>query len=287
MRTLRRILPLFALLGLSLPGTTLAGPPLTFRWIGPATPERFTGYGVLLRAPSGRPLWMCRDSPPFRREPCPPPTNWFAGPGEYRIAARIDRNDGSPSLRLERPFYADGREIVFELSLNALWFRPGEYPDLEGADVTLDLHRILPAPPEVRLRPAGRDSRTGDPAFVLENGTSQTLHGAAIWGNFFGSFEQWKDGTWKPFARGGICGTIPEGPPLPPGARLVSSFEGSFMGEPLPFEPGTKYRLLLRYSTTPRPWVRPTSKNPLRSTLLELYQVNVLWSPPGSPKKEP
>src|SRR6185295_11142673 len=138
MQTLRRILPLFALLGTALPGTVLAGSPLTFRWAGPSAPERFTGYGIVLRAPSGRPLWMCRDSPPFRSEPCPLPANWFAGPGEYRIAARIDRNDGAP-LRLERPFHADGREIVFELSLSALWFPPGEYPDVEGALATLDL----------------------------------------------------------------------------------------------------------------------------------------------------
>jgi hypothetical protein len=287
MRTLRRILPLIALLGTALPGTVLASPPLTFRWTGPPAPERFTGYGIVLRGPSGLALWMCRDSPPFRPEPCPPPpSNWFSSPGEYRIAARIDRKGGSAPLHLERPFRADGREIVLELSLSALWLRPGEYPDVEGAMATLDLHRILPAPPEVRLRPAGRGPGPGAPTFLLENGTSQTLHGAAIWGNFFGSFEQWKDGAWRHFDRGGFCGTVPEGKPLPPGG-WTASFEGAFIGEPQPFEPGRKYRYLLRYSTTPRPWTRPSSKDPLRSTLLELYQVNVLWSPPRPPKKEP
>ena len=65
------------------------------------------------------------------------------------------------------------------------------------------------------------------------------------------------------------------------------SVEGAFIGEPNPFEPGREYRYLMRYSTTPRSWTRPTSKDPLRSTLLEPYQVNVLWSPPGSLKKEP
>jgi hypothetical protein len=284
MRTLRRILPLFALLGVSLPGPILAGPPLTFRWFGQSGPQHFTSYGLVLRSPSGRPLWMCRDSPPFRN-PCPLPADWFAGPGEYRIAARIDRNDGAAPLRLERPFRADGREIVFELSLSALWFQPGEYPDVEGALATLDLRRVLSAPPEVRLRPWGRGPGPGAPTFLLENGTSQTLHGAGIWGNFFGSFEQWQGGAWKYFDRGGFCGTVAEGRPLPPGGRIVT-FEGAFIGEPRPFEPGGRYRYLLRYSTTPRPWTRPSSKDPLRSTLLELYQVNVLWSPSGSPKKE-
>jgi hypothetical protein len=286
MRTSRRILPLLALLGLSLPGPLLAGPPLTFRWIGAVNPEPFSGYGVVLRSPSGRPLWMCRVSLLSRSVPCPLPANWFAGPGEYRIAARIDRNDGGAPLRLERPFRADGREIVFELSLSALWFQPGEYPDLEGAQATLVLRRVLPAPPEARLRPWGRGPGPHAPVFLLENGTSQTFHGASIGGNFFGSFEQWQDGAWRPFDRGSFCGTVPEGRSLPPGGRIVTS-EGAFIDEPHPFEPGRKYRYLLRYSTTPSPWTRPSSKDPLRSILLELHQVDVLWSPPGASRKEP
>ena len=281
MRTLRRILPLLALLGLSLPGPLMAGPPLTFHWFGSAPPEHFTGYGVVLRSPSGRPLWMCRVSPLFRSEPCPMPVDWFAGPGEYRIAARIDRNDGGAPLRLQRPFRADGREIVFELSLITDWLRPGEYPGPQGALADLTLRRVLPAPPEARLRPWGRSPGPYSPVFLLENGTSQTLHGAAIRGNFFGSFEQWQDGAWKHFSRGGFCGTVAEGRPLPPGGRVLV-FEGAFIGEPYPFDPGKKYRYILRYSTTPRPWIRTSFKDPPYSTLLELYQADVLWSPPGA-----
>ena len=284
MRTLRRLLPLLALLGFSLPRPILAGPPLTFRWIGQSGPQHFTGYGIVLRSPSGRPLWMCRDSPPFRN-PCPLPADWFAGPGEYRIAARIDRNDGGAPLRLERPFRADGREIGFELSLSALWFPPGEYPDVEGALATLDLCRVLPAPPEVRLRPWGRGPGPGAPVFLLENGTSQTLHGAGMWGNFFGSFEQWQDGAWEALRSWRLLRHRSRGPPSA-ARRTDRHLEGAFIGEPLPFKPGGRYRFLLRYSLTPRPWP-PLSKDPLRSTLLELYQVNVLWSPPGSPKKKP
>jgi hypothetical protein len=199
--------------------------------------------------PHGRVTWSCepasvgKDSRSSRV--CRAPIGWCRSPGNYRLTLSTRSQDGQilPLSPLSFPF--SGGERSFEARAHlATLDTIGDRPFL-----VLHLYRVLPTPERVSLAPAWQPAPDGQPAYFLVNGTSRTFHGTAWFDNYFGWVERRIGARWEPYSRGGFCGTVAVGKPLPPGGKAIS-FEGAFIGEPEIFAPGL-YRYSVRFAPAP------------------------------------
>lgn len=196
---------------------------------------------VSVRDRTGKTTWRCEPASPKHAHRCDGTRKWFSGRGAYTVEVSVPRR-----VIASQTFEADGAELGFEVALS---FTSDE---LYGPLRLVELHvmRLLPSIAGVSLEPAWKPAPDSMPFYRLVNRSSTTVHGIGIWGNCFGGIERRDGGRWRPFHRGGFCGTVAAGKPVRPGEEAIS-YEGHFIGGAKELAPG-EYRYVLRYSTVPR-----------------------------------
>lgn len=246
--------------------------------------EPLTGYHVFLVGPTGQVLSRCIGARPWQREGrCQFRSDWFRGPGTYRCEVRLQRGFQRVK-KASLSFPADGRELSFE---GGLWFELRSSRLEQSTPDSLQISRILPGEPGITLTGAGPFPLASVPAFRLENRSRQPIYGTEIGGNFFGWVEEASDEGWKRSERGGRCGTVEEGRPLTPGQQTFS-FEGAFISDPEPFQMGTRYRFVLRYSNESL-WKGAAEVGETDGIDTKLFEVHQLATPfqVGPPRMRP
>lgn len=198
--------------------------------------------------------WRCtlhtNGQPP--QPPCSRTAGWLiGGPGDYGVFVSIWRRGAKVPAVYGQRLHITGDELRIQTQLlfremdgcgDGSPFGPPGKAAIGLSDFTLQ--RILPAPADLLLRRAWGLRSDESPQYEIENRGKLKWFGMSWLANFFGKVESFVGGDWKPYERGGMCGTVGYGPSLIAGSK-VESIEGYFIGNPKPFAPG-RYRYVVQ-----------------------------------------
>lgn len=171
--------------------------------------------------------------------------------GNYSFFVHIwKKEDKQPSvIGQQTHLQGDELEIMVNLSFNII--RPCSVDERGSrANASLELFEInivRQTPKDVALRRDWIPSAEGVPRYIVENRGPSSWYGFTAMGNLFGRIEVFEKNKWKPYERGGKCGTDTSGLRLVP-ASSQESIEGYFLGSPSNFKPGV-YRYILELSS--------------------------------------
>ena len=140
-------------------------------------------------------------------------------------------------------------KAISNFSINRPCMGSSKYGHVASSLELFSIELVRWAPPDLVLERRWEPKADGTPLYYIKNTGKQTWHGVANLGHFYGRIEVFDKQSWRPYHRGGICGTDLGGPSLSPHSETVSS-EGSFIDTPTRFLPG-KYRYMLEASTEP------------------------------------
>jgi hypothetical protein len=195
---------------------------------------------------------------------------WHTAPGVYRFVVTYSLADGAKKeLREEQEFKVEGKELRVQC---LLWF--GE---AKGQPISLDyfrIARILRGAGGVLLAKNWIPGRGGSPRYTVNSSLKEPIYGAGLRGNFFGRVETEVNGSWVNYPRGGFCGTVDGGQPIPAGGS-ADSIEGYFLGRAKEFVPG-RYRYVLQYTLRRGPaesLFGDDSESPARRRTPEVYEI--------------
>ena len=174
-------------------------------------------------------------------------------PDLYSFFLHIWRNRDPQPIVLGQTVSLKGDEIeikvISNFSINQPCMSSSKYGHIASSLELFSIEVVRWAPPDLVLERIWEPKADGTPLYYIKNAGKQTWHGVANLGHFYGRIEVFDKQSWRPYHRGGLCGTDLGGPNLNPHSQTVSS-EGSFLDTPARFLPG-KYRYMLAISTEP------------------------------------
>ena len=222
----------------------------------PAIAYAFSGAGwrslrMEILSPGGALAWSCPRPPPHAGKRCDV-ARWYRGAGTYLARARATAPDGR-EWTASVLFGVFGALPGITVAVDGVQRVQRDHRDAPRASYELDIHvtREHDAQPNIDLTglaalPGGDERAPAGLRFVITNRSPFTLHGDTLQGNFFGRIARREGRRWVDVERGGRCGTVDTGAPLPPGAT-ADTIEGYFIGEPAPLVPGHyRYSLSVR-----------------------------------------
>ena len=223
------------------------GPQITVRvLVSSAKKPAFDGLRISVAAPGGKVSWLydAGDGSVLDnlRTDGLRADGWYTAPGVYTFVVTYTAAGGArKEVREEQEFKVGGKELRVDCFL---WFGRGEGKPFSLGDFRIT--RVLQGSGGVLLAKDWVPSPEATPRYKINSRLKEPVYGEGLFGNFFGRVETEIDGSWVPYPRGGFCGTVGGGRPIPPGGS-ADSIEGYFLSEVKPFVPG-RYRYVLGYT---------------------------------------
>ena len=158
--------------------------------------------------------------------------NWFTKEGSYDLIVYLEYKDTNRSAYEDVEFYMNGNEYELKTDIE-ITSRKDTKPNYLS---DIYLKKYYHSSDSVTINEKWTIKPDEKPHYIIHNNSQRIIHGVND-GYFFGWIEKIDSGKWSRYFHGGFCGSYQYGEPVSPRQSGIS-FEGFFIGQPLPFTSG-------------------------------------------------